>query len=86
MRFEYDLDVLKPHSPSIDYVANSLMEIEGICKVRVNLDELDQKTASLHIHITGDDISLEVIAEKLTSLNCAIHSVDEISICEKEET
>lgn len=86
MRFEYDLDVLKPHSPSIDYVANSLMEIEGVSKVRVNLDELDQKTASLHIHITGDDLSLEVIAEKLTSLNCAIHSVDEISICESGDT
>ena len=86
MRFEYYLDVLKPHSPSIDYVANSLMEIEGVFKVRVNLDELDQKTASLHIHITGDDLSLEVITEKLTSLNCAIHSVDEISISESGDT
>ena len=78
------MDVLKPHSPSIDYVANSLMEIEGVFKVRVNLDELDQKTASLHIHITGDDLSLEVITEKLTSLNCAIH--DEISISESGDT
>ena len=86
MRFEYYLDVLKPHSPSIDYVANSLMEIEGVFKVRVNLDELDQKTASLHIHITGDDLSLEFINEKLTSLNCAIHSVDEISISESGDT
>ena len=86
MRFEYDLDVLKPHSPSIDYVARALMEVNGVLDVRVKLDELDQKTASLHIHITGDDISLEEISEKLTSLNCAIHSVDEISICEKEDT
>jgi len=86
MRFEYFLDVLKPHSPSVDYVARALMEVNGVKSVKVNLDELDQKTASLHIQITGDDISLEVITEKLTSLNCAIHSVDEISICEKEDT
>lgn len=86
MRFEYDLDVLKPHSPSIDYVARALVEVKGVKDVRVKLDELDQKTASLHIHITGNDLSLEVITEKLTSLNCAIHSVDEISIYEKKDT
>ncbi len=86
MRFEYDLDVLKPHSPSIDYVARALVEVNGVKDVRVKLDELDQKTASLHIHITGNDLSLEVITEKLTSLNCAIHSVDEISIYEKKDT
>jgi len=86
MRFEYFLDVLKPHSPSVDYVARALMEVNGVKSVKVNLDELDQKTASLHIHITGDDISLEILDEKLTSLNCAIHSVDEISISEKEDT
>ena len=84
MRFEYDLDVLKPHSPSADYVARALMEVDGVIDVKVKLDELDQKTASLHVHITGNDISLEAITEKMTSLNCAIHSVDEISICEKE--
>ena len=86
MRFEYFLDVLKPHSPSVDYVARALMEVNGVKSVKVNLDELDQKTASLHIHITGDDISLEILDEKLTSLNCAIHSVDEISISEKEDS
>jgi len=59
MRFEYDLDVLKPHSPGIDYVARAIMEVEGVLNVKVKLDELDQKTASLHIKISGVDVSLE---------------------------
>ena len=80
MKLEFDLDVLKPHAPSIDYVAGALMEIEGVKNVRVKLDELDQKTASLHIHITGYDISLENITDKLDSLNCAVHSIDEVFI------
>ena len=84
MRVDYDLDILKPHSPSVDYVAHSIMEIEGISIVRVKLDELDQKTASLHIHITGNDLSLESITEKLTSLNCAVHSIDEVCISKKD--
>ncbi|MBY8985606.1 MAG: DUF211 domain-containing protein [Candidatus Lokiarchaeota archaeon] len=83
MRIEYFLDVLKPHSPSIDYVAGALMDIKGISKVSVKLDELDQKTASLHINIIGNDVSLEEITEKLSSLNCAVHSIDEV-LFEKE--
>ncbi|MHA2280897.1 MAG: DUF211 domain-containing protein [Promethearchaeota archaeon] len=84
MKVEWDLDILKPHSPSVDYVAHSLMEIEGITQVNVKLDELDQKTASLHIKIMGIDVSLEDISEKLTSLNCAIHSVDEVCILKED--
>ncbi|GAH14406.1 unnamed protein product, partial [marine sediment metagenome] len=30
--------------------------------------------------ISGVDVSLEEITEKLTSLNCAIHSVDEVCV------
>jgi len=86
IKVKYDLDILKPHSPDSDYVARALMEINGILDVRVKLDELDSKTASLHIKITGVDISLEEITEKLTSLNCAVHSIDEVSICKNEET
>jgi hypothetical protein len=50
----------------------------------VKLDELDQKTASLHIKITGIDVSFEAISEKLTSLNCAVHSIDEVCISKSD--
>ncbi|MFX1375855.1 MAG: DUF211 domain-containing protein [Promethearchaeota archaeon] len=84
MKVKFYLDVLKPHSPSIDYVAGALMKIDGIIKVNVKLDELDQKTASLHINITGIDVSLEEITDKLSSLNCAVHSIDSVHY-EKED-
>ena len=78
MKVKFYIDVLKPHTPSIDYVAGALMDMEGITKVNVKLDELDQKTASIHINIIGRDISLDTITDKLTSLNCAVHSIDEV--------
>ncbi len=84
MKIEFSLDVLKPHAPSIDYVAKALMDLEGISKVHVKLDELDQKTESLHIDIIGNDLSLENITQKLLSLNCAVHSIDEV-IYEKDK-
>jgi hypothetical protein len=49
MKIAYFLDVLKPHMPGSDLVARSLMGIEGVRNVRVSVDELDQKTASLHL-------------------------------------
>ncbi len=84
MKVAYYLDILKPHMPSLDLVALTLMEIEGMKNVRIKVDELDQKTASLHIRVEGNDLSLETVTEVLSSLNCALHSVDEVIYEQKE--
>ncbi len=78
MKVAYYLDILKPHMPSLDLVARTLMEIEGMKNVRIKVDELDQKTASLHISVEGNDLSLEMVTDVLSSMNCALHSVDEV--------
>ncbi len=84
MKVSYYLDILKPHMPSVELVARTLMEIEGMSKVRIKVDELDQKTASLHISVEGNDISLETVTEVLSAINCALHSVDEVIYEQKE--
>jgi len=82
MKVSYFLDILKPHQPSVDLVARTLMEINGVTSVRIKVDELDQKTASLHIRIVGANLSFDEVTEKLSSMNCALHSVDEV-VCEE---
>ncbi|MFX0143439.1 MAG: DUF211 domain-containing protein [Candidatus Hodarchaeota archaeon] len=84
MKVEYYLDILKPHQPGIDLLARTLMNINGVIKVRIKVDELDQKTASLHVNIEGVNISLDEITEVLGSMNCALHSVDEVVVEEKD--
>ena len=84
MKVEFLLDVLKPHQPSSYFVAQELMKVTGITKVRIKVEELDQKTASLQLNIEGNNLSLEEITEKLGSLNCAVHSLDEV-ICEEKD-
>ena len=84
MKVEYYLDILKPHQPGIDLLARTLMKITGVTKVRVKVDELDQKTASLHMNIEGVNVSLDEITEVLGSMNCALHSVDEVIFQEKD--
>ncbi len=84
MKVEYYLDILKPHQPGVDLVARTLMEINGVTKVRIKVDELDQKTASLHVNIEGINVSLDEIIEILETMNCALHSVDEVIVEEKD--
>ena len=84
MKVEFLLDVLKPHQPDSYFVAQQLMQVEGVKRVRVKVDELDQKTASLHINVEGINLSLEKIADQLAGINCALHSVDEV-ICEERD-
>ncbi len=84
MKVEYYLDILKPHMPGVDLVARTLMKINGVSKVRIKVDELDQKTASLHVNVEGINISLDEITEVLGTMNCALHSVDEVIVEEKD--
>jgi hypothetical protein len=84
MKVEYYLDILKPHMPGVDLVARTLMKINGVSKVRIKVDELDQKTASLHVNIEGINISLDEVTEVLGTMNCALHSVDEVIVEEKD--
>jgi len=77
-RTEFFLDVLKPHNPGSDLIARTLMLMDGVDVVRINVDELDQRTASLHIKVGGYNLDLETITKKLEELNCALHSVDEV--------
>ena len=72
------LDVLKPHQPSIDVLGAELMKLEFVEGAKIRVEELDEKTASLRIIVQGEDLDLKIITDKLESMNCAVHSVDEV--------
>ncbi len=84
MKVSYTLDCLKPHIPDSSFLALELKSLEGVSYVQIKVDEIDQKTTSVFIRIKGVDVKLEDITEKLESLNCALHSVDEVSIQDEE--
>ncbi|MEE9378749.1 MAG: DUF211 domain-containing protein [Candidatus Lokiarchaeia archaeon] len=84
MKVGYYLDILKPYQPGVDLVARNLLKINGVTKVRIKVDELDQKTASLHINIEGTNFTLDEIIEILDSMNCTLHSVDQVDMEEED--
>ncbi|MHA1341585.1 MAG: DUF211 domain-containing protein [Promethearchaeota archaeon] len=74
------LDVLKPHEPSIDILAIELVKLEGanIDGVNITLAENDRRTQTVKIVIEGKSLNYALIKKKLASLNCAIHSLDQV--------
>lgn len=81
MHIEFTLDVLKPHQPSNSHLARALVELPGAETVKVKVDEIDQKTTSIYVKITGTEaLTIELIEQKLEELNCSLHSVDEVVV------
>ena len=78
------LDVLKPHSPALPVFATFLAELEGLDEVDVSLVEMDEKTESLKVIISGHDIDYEALREHMGKQGAVIHSVDQVVVEKKE--
>ena len=74
------LDVLKPHSPPLPDFAIFLSEFEGVEKVDIALVEMDEKTESLRVTITGTLFPYEELKEHMSKQGAVIHSVDHVVV------
>ncbi|MDX1341323.1 MAG: DUF211 domain-containing protein [Reinekea sp.] len=74
------LDVLKPHQPGALEFANSIAQCcEGLV-VNLVVVEMDEKTHSLSIEITGSDIPLDNIESVINDMGGSVHSLDEVQV------
>ena len=74
------LDVLKPHSPPLPEFASFLIELDGIEKVDITLVEMDEKTESLKVELSGISIDYETLKEHVGKQGAVIHSVDRVIV------
>jgi len=74
------LDVLKPHSPPLPEFASFLTELDGVEKVEVTLVEMDEKTESLKVVLSGSAIEYEDLKEHVGKQGAVIHSVDHVVV------
>jgi hypothetical protein len=74
------LDVLKPHSPPLPEFATFLTELNGIEKVDITLVEMDEKTESLKVVLSGTAIEYEALKEHVGKQGAVIHSVDQVIV------
>jgi len=72
------LDVLKPHTPNIVYLANHLCQQGGIDGVNITAVEVDAETESVKVTIEGTNLDFENIKTELEAHGAAVHSVDQV--------
>ena len=73
------LDVLKPHQPSILELGRLLAE-QGELQVRLTVTEMDDKTETLQIEITGADIDSDRVREVIDGFGASLHCVDLVEV------
>ena len=78
------LDVLSPHHPSVLELGR-LLAACGEHDVKVTVLEMDDRTETLKIEITGPDIDFERIQAAIGEFGASLHSIDEVEVANRPE-
>jgi len=74
------LDVLKPHQPNALEFASQLADLDASCQVNLLVQEVDDKTQSIVLSITGERLDFGAIAQHIKSMGGSVHSIDEVDV------
>ncbi len=78
------LDVLKPHSPPLPDFAAFLSEFDGVDKIDITVLEMDEKTETIKLVITGSLFDYEELKSHMSKQGAVIHSVDQVIVENKK--
>ncbi|MHA1673370.1 MAG: DUF211 domain-containing protein [Promethearchaeota archaeon] len=76
------LDILKPFEPEINVVATELIKKcvkSNDVSVNITVYEVDKLTTTCKVIIEGAHLDYDEIQEVLISMNCVIHSLDQVA-------
>jgi hypothetical protein len=74
------LDVLKPHQPNALEFCQRIADDTTGCRVRVTVEEVDEKTDTLKVVIEGENIEFESVQQAITDMGASLHSIDEVEV------
>ncbi len=74
------LDVLKPHQPNALAFASQLADLDASIKVNLVVQEVDDKTQTIVLSITGERLDFELITQHIKSMGGSVHSIDEVDV------
>lgn len=74
------LDVLKPHQPNALEFCKSIAQTGNDYRVRLTVLEVDEKTETLQIEVSGSDIDFAVIQSSISDSGGSLHSIDEVEV------
>ncbi len=74
------LDVLKPHQPNALEFATAIARIGADYRVRLTVIEVDKKTETLEVEVTGSNLDFEKVEATIGELGGALHSIDHVEV------
>lgn len=73
------LDLLKPHEPTIQAVAQHVTNADGVAAVNAVLLETDRETENVKLTVEGESIDYEAVRDTVDQLGGTVHSVDQVA-------
>ncbi len=74
------LDVLKPHQPNALEFAAALAEVGTDYKVILSVSEVDKKTETVVLSISGKEVNFDEITSAIERMGASVHSIDEVEV------
>ncbi len=74
------IDALKPREIPITELSKAICSARGVDEVDIIVTEVDARTETVKITITGTDIDFDEISKIITENSAAIRSVDQVTV------
>ena len=74
------LDVLKPHQPNVLAFASQIADLGDDYQVNLLVQEVDDKTQSIVLSITGEQLDFDIITQHIKAMGGSVHSIDEVDV------
>jgi hypothetical protein len=75
-----ELDVLKPHRPTILEFAREVALLGEDYRVRLDVEEVDEKTETTKFIIEGESLDFDRIEQTIKAAGGIIHSIDSVEV------
>lgn len=74
------IDVMKPRELSLSDLASALCLVNGVDQVHIVVSEVDVKTETMKITVTGKSVDCGRLYKTVEDYGCALRSTDEIVV------
>jgi len=79
-----EVDVLKPHKPSIVELGKALCKIKSVQNANISVYAIDEKTESIKATLEGNDINFDEVEKTIDLYGAVIHSIDKVIVGKKK--
>lgn len=80
------IDALKPREVPITELSKAICTAKGVKEVDIVVTEVDAKTETVKITITGSNIDFDEVARIISQNSAAIRSIDQVTVYKTKRT